>query len=721
MKLHLLFLSLAALFGVASAHAAEPTDSVTVTVAWTLTNTSSNKDAVNSFAIYSDRGFYQYFNSTALNKFRSTKKMPVRVPKQGAYTMIMKYTNRRPAASTMKKFIIFEKVSFDGDSTVEFKGSMCTRHLGFQYNLPGGVPLKFMYRASGKPDDWSEATATQAAFQSQLIVKDQPQYSCKDITSVQYGNSTLGNDRAKCTDIYFNPGISDNFMYVANVMTHMVDTADAGHAADPSKPMVVISHKATLNTTQKETVVSNSGNFRTVKPQAIKRSLYPTQDAGTKWGYRLLFLDTENEAARGTTLTGAMYSDAGEVAYDITDLDPLVLMLHQYETKQVRSLCVESGCGIAHNPLYLTSDGGQKMIMETNVGQGFLYNTLHNNHLFVVKGHPFYSYSPADQKPEYGNTAPFFALSMLASAPADAYSFSYPMNISNGDWVGNAGERRCVDLFGNKFAVIAGNDTIATEWNKFSSALQTFEKTDHDPTDIKIILDNTNFTVDTLAGHSRAVFTYHENDADIVPPTLTMLQLRNKQGRITNKFTSLAEAEIYFNAGDFHRTHPELYMLNSPVTVKAEIASRTSERYTVLQVQDYTANSADFTWGNGYKIDLSQYTHENRDGWFKLRFTLTDTKGNTCVQTISPALYAFDSATGVTTADDDAPFGISLQGTTLSVGAQTPASVQIYGMNGASVMCATGNEFNLSALPAGIYIVRAVAGGAVVTEKIFVR
>lgn len=723
MKLNYILLTLAAFLGCAATGHSETPDSVTVTVSWTLTNTTSNKDAVNSFAIYNNQGFYQYFNATDLDKFKSTRKMPVRVPKQGLYTMIMNYTNKRPAASTMKKYIIREKVTLEGDSVMAFKGSECTRHLGFSYVLPDGRPLKFMYKASGKPDDWSEATSTNTTFQTTLVAKDQPKYNWTTMTPVQYGNSTLGNDRGKSTDIYFNPGISDNFEYITTATIHLLDTTDTvKHAADPNQPMLYISMTAPLSTTQKETLLRNSGVFRTIVPDTIAKSLYPAQDAATRWGYRALALDTEKETARGTIVSGALFNTNGALAYDLSEKsDPLVIMLHQYETKKVRSLCVESGAGIAHMPLYLTRNNEPEMIMEGNVGQGMVYNTLSDQRLFLVKKHPFYSYKLSEQKPEYGNSAPFFAFTYIAAPLTSAYSYSYPANTSNGEWVGNAGERRCVDLFSKGVAVVAGNDTIATEWGKVYSSIQTFEKTDHDPVDIKIILDNTNFTVDTLQGHSRAEFTYHENEADVVPPTLTMLQLRNKSGKITNKFEKLADVDIFFNAADFYRNSPEMYLLNSPYTVKAEIASRGSKNFTELQIQDYKANSAAFTWGDGYKIDLSQYEHKNRDGWFQLRFTLTDAKGNKCVQTISPALFAKGSANGVNSVGDDAPFGISMEGTTLRVQALSSADVQLFNLSGSMVCSATGNEFDLSALPAGVYVVRAAADGAVATRKILVR
>ena len=63
-------------------------------------------------------------------------------------------------------------------------------------------------------------------------------------------------------------------------------------------------------------------------------------------------------------------------------------------------------------------------------------------------------------------------------------------------------------------------------------------------------------------------------------------------------------------------------------------------------------------WGDGYKFSLGEYNEKSATGWFQLRLTLTD---------------------------------------------------------------ATGNEIDLSALPAGVYVVRAAAAGSVVTEKICVR
>lgn len=711
-----LILTAATLGSPVAAHAGT-TDSVTVTVAWTLTNTSSNKDAAGHFAIYNDRGFYRYFDNKELDRFISTKKMPVRVPKEGLYTMIMNYTNKRPAASTMKKYIIREKIVLNADTVMQFKGSECTRHLGFNYTLPGGVPLKFMYKASGKPDDWTGATATQAIFQSMLVAKDQPMYDCSVMTSVKYGNSTLGNDRAKVTDIYFNPGLSDNFFYLASAIVHMADTVS--HTADPTRPLVFISHRSGLGTTKKDSVVTNTGNFRLHRPAGITRSLYPVQDASSLWGYRVAYLNTDRDIARGTIMSGSIDNRAGEVAYDLAEgCDPLVLTLHQFETKQVRALCVESGCGIAHMPVRLGYGAEPTLYMEGNIAQGIVYNTLSEEHLFLIKPHPFYSYSPSDQTPEYGNSAPFLAFTFIASEPSPAYTFPYPTNTSNAEWVGNGGERRCVDLLSDGVSVIAGTDTIAAGWGKVSSALMAFEKTGHDPRQIRIIFDNRNFTVDGVRGHSRAEFSYLENEEDITPPSLTMVQLRDKNGRIGNKFDNLSDIDLYFNAADFRRTPPDMYLLNSPLTVKAEIASRGSQHWTELSVQDHAANTAMPTWGNGYKVDMSQYSHYNRDGWFDLRLTLTDMKGNTCVQTISPALLARGSANGVDGTCADSDIAVNFDGNSLTVSGTGTPHISVYTAGGQCALQGEGYSLDMTTLPAGVYLVKAVCGTAATTVKI---
>lgn len=698
----------------------ESADSVTVTVQWTLTNTTTNKDAIGSFAIYNDRGYYQYFNSTALNKFSTTRSMPVRVPRQGTYTMIMHYTNKRPAASTMKKYIIREKVELASDTVMAFAGKECTQHIGFDFTLPGGLPLKFMYK-NGTNADWSEATAVRATFQSKLVAKDQPAYDWAMMSSVTNGTSSTGNDRAKINDIYVNPGISDNFEYMSSVIAVMVDTADAAHNPDPQKPLVIISHRVPLATSAKETVHSNSDSFTRIIPDTIKPSLYPVKDAHSKWGYNVLLLNTEKNAAIGNVITGSVANAAGEVAcWQSEKSNPMLLTLHQFETDAVRYGCVQSGCGISHLPLYIAPGKEPVMAVTGNIGQGYAYNTLDENLLFTYKMHPFYSYSPAEQKIDYGNTAPFMAFTVVPSTASPLYMYQYPMNISNGDWIGNGGEQRCVDLFSDGIAVIAGRDTIATEWSKLSTALAAFEKTDHDPVEIRIIFDNTNFTVDDMPGHSRAEYIYRENDTDVCPPSLTMMQMRDKSGRITNRFDRLADAEIYFNAADLTRPSSDFHLTRQPVTVKAEIASRNSENYTTLTVQDYSANSAMPVWGDGYRIDLSQYEHYNIDGWFRLRFTVTDAAGNRCIQTISPALYARGSANGI--GDITAlPLRVWLEGNLIMAEGTDQAVISVYSMSGNILMSGKGNSLDITSLPAAIYMVQARGEGNSVTAKILKR
>lgn len=200
-----------------------------------------------------------------------------------------------------------------------------------------------------------------------------------------------------------------------------------------------------------------------------------------------------------------------------------------------------------------------------------------------------------------------------------------------------------------------------------------------------------------------------------------MLQARNKQGRINNKFQNLSDIEVFLNAADYYRPSTTwLYVESNPVTVRAEIAPLNSDNYTPLNVESYAANNMMPIWGDGYKLSLGEYNEKSATGWFQLRLTLTDATGNKCVQTISPALYAESAKSGVAGVKEDA-FGISLQGNTLFISSADAAAVEIYSISGTLVKQATGNEIDLSALPAGVYVVRAAAAGSVVTEKICVR
>lgn len=160
-------------------------------------------------------------------------------------------------------------------------------------------------------------------------------------------------------------------------------------------------------------------------------------------------------------------------------------------------------------------------------------------------------------------------------------------------------------------------------------------------------------------------------------------------------------------------------MESNPVTVRAEIAPLNSDNYTPLNVESYAANNMMPIWGDGYKFSLGEYNEKSATGWFQMRLTLTDATGNKCVQTISPALYAESAKSGVAGVKEDA-FGISLQGNTLFISSADAAAVEIYSISGTLVKQATGNEIDLSALPAGVYVVRAAAAGSVVTEKICV-
>lgn len=188
-------------------------------------------------------------------------------------------------------------------------------------------------------------------------------------------------------------------------------------------------------------------------------------------------------------------------------------------------------------------------------------------------------------------------------------------------------------------------------------------------------------------------------------------------------FSSYRHNCVCLKIGEYYNYRPSttwLYVESNPVTVRAEIAPLNSDNYTPLNVESYAANNMMPIWGDGYKFSLGEYNEKSATGWFQMRLTLTDATGNKCVQTISPALYAESAKSGVAGVKEDA-FGISLQGNTLFISSADAAAVEIYSISGTLVKQATGNEIDLSALPAGVYVVRAAAAGSVVTDKICVR
>ncbi len=68
--------------------------------------------------------------------------------------------------------------------------------------------------------------------------------------------------------------------------------------------------------------------------------------------------------------------------------------------------------------------------------------------------------------------------------------------------------------------------------------------------EISIMLSNLNVKVDDVVGINTTKFTYNASQNN-APPTLQMLQFRNSENVVTDRFSSASHGTVRLSAGDF--------------------------------------------------------------------------------------------------------------------------------------------------------------------------
>lgn len=138
-------------------------------------------------------------------------------------------------------------------------------------------------------------------------------------------------------------------------------------------------------------------------------------------------------------------------------------------------------------------------------------------------------------------------------------------------------------------------------------------------------------------------------EGGIAPPTLQLLQFRNNDGTLTDRFETPGQAKIELMGGAFEyfSVIGEWYQCkDTEVEWTVEYAPYGSDDFTAIDVErdetlGYVHGYGEYLTGSLEKVDKT-----GPYGWFDVRITLKDTKGNYQTQIISPA-FCIESLAGV--------------------------------------------------------------------------
>jgi len=174
----------------------------------------------------------------------------------------------------------------------------------------------------------------------------------------------------------------------------------------------------------------------------------------------------------------------------------------------------------------------------------------------------------------------------------------------------------------------------------------------------EITLDNQNVEVDGLPGKNYTQMTYDARKEDWTPPTVQMLQFRNNDGRVTDRFTSPADGTVRLAAGDFeyinidNNNYTYYFNYHSGNSVNFYYAPYDTEDWEEIALTEYPEYLQPVAFGDYYEASLADVNHtEGTTAWYDVRIVCTDAAGNSQTQVLSPA-FKIDDSVGIKEIED---------------------------------------------------------------------
>lgn len=200
---------------------------------------------------------------------------------------------------------------------------------------------------------------------------------------------------------------------------------------------------------------------------------------------------------------------------------------------------------------------------------------------------------------------------------------------------------------------------------------------------------------ETVSGLSSAKIHYDSNIGYGTAPTLTYLQFRNNEDKVTDRLCSPADGFLEFYAlAPIEKTWEKDGLLGSYFetgeleSVKAEWSPMGQDNWKEIYLAEIPELFYMPGFGYCFRGYLNGVDKESDNKWYDLRVRVEDTYGAYQEQTISPA-FRIESITGN---------GIQ------SIQASSNG-ISVYSIEGKTVMT-NANESDLNNLPSGLYLVR---------------
>ena len=264
--------------------------------------------------------------------------------------------------------------------------------------------------------------------------------------------------------------------------------------------------------------------------------------------------------------------------------------------------------------------------------------------------HPIFSYTSDQKKGIFGNNCPLFALSIGGMNTTNLSQQQYLVYPFEDIFVGRYGEKV---YSGDYYSTLVAkyNDEVIWDGAAKVDSLSRAWLIQEGKTNgvFELTINNSNVDVDGISGKNVANIYFDQTKEDWCAPVLTMLQFRDTENNVNDRFETPDDGIIMFAGGDFDpKFIPYVnasgwddiwdYKECLPMNVELSYAPYGTDEWQPLEGVSYI-NGLDDIPGLGlfYAGPLASVNTPSENGWFDLKFRLVDESGNWQEQTLSPA------------------------------------------------------------------------------------
>lgn len=553
------------------------------------------------------------------------------------------YTNK-------EVFTIKEKVSIHENTELGFDPSKSTNVLSCLPVLPDGDTMKF--GDYDVDDNWnfteySQGNIAACAF-CKIVTFDGINnfYSQTTLTPAIYRTSPLGiYDPWEAINIYVND-VSENIGFGYFAQLTMPENSDQGTAM-----MRMETHGST--------------------PTVMKNLVSTYRNVGLKWGFTPKGFDSVNLAHEMTEqglvgypfeLERRLISGDSELAYMAHGSGFESPQVYNISASNDGNMSLDFGWVISQNlqEFYRESD---EIISASNYGAS---TDIFDEEPFIMYfpysalGIPVGGSIPVNHAPgndtyrtaiDNTDESLFLSAPLLVSFiddqlyPADDFRHNNPEAFDSPElrqgWLGRLGETRETDRMTAREKLYVGDELVAEgnaeEIMAYIGAYPVKKNA------YRLMIDNSNFEAEGLKGGTVAELMFDTSADDHFPPSVTMLQFRDADDRVTSAFDSGEGAKMIVSAADLTCVQGELkdwggrdywFEPSVPAWISASIAPHGSDNFARLDLNEKPELFDNHGFGAFYEATLDGAVEE---GWYDLLIAVGDDAGNLQMQTIALA------------------------------------------------------------------------------------